>query len=510
MDPTKRIIINTFAQYIKAISNIGLALYSTRVVLAALTTSDYGIYSVIAGVVGMLGFITNALVITTQRYLSFYNGQQNIEHVKRLFTNSLFIHLMMGFSFLLIFLVVKDTIIEGFLTIDPERIGAAKEVYDIVVFIFITTILSSPFKAMLIAHENIVYISIVEILESIFKLILAFLLFFFSGDRLVIYAKGLALILSFSLMAFILYSYSQYKECTFNFKKYPIESKCVKQLSGFAGWTTYGMVAGVLRNQGTAVILNHFFGTIVNAAYGIASQVYGAVSFFSSSLLNAMNPQIMKAEGNHSREHMLDLACKESKFSTALMIIISIPMMIEMPRILDFWLEEVPENTVLFCRAILLAFLLDQTTLGLHSAIQAIGKLKTYSLIMFSPKILYLPITMFMLYEKSSIMMVMILYVVIEGLVAIMRIPFSRYMMGISMRRYLSSVIYPIVPLAATTIFSGLIFSRLLHFDNSFIVTVILTGVIGMIVVWNFTLDSNEQAYVKNIVFKGKKRYEKN
>ena len=106
--------------------------------------------------------------------------------------------------------------------------------------------------------------------------------------------------------------------------------------------------------------------------------------------------------------------------------------------------------------------------------------------------------------------MVMILYVVIEGLVAIMRIPFSRYMMGISMRRYLSSVIYPIVPLAATTIFSGLIFSRLLHFDNSFIVTVILTGVIGMIVVWNFTLDSNEQAYVKNIVFKGKKRYEKN
>jgi hypothetical protein len=115
-----------------------------------------------------------------------------------------------------------------------------------------------------------------------------------------------------------------------------------------------------------------------------------------------------------------------------------------------------------------------------------------------------------MLHEKSSIMMVMILYVVIEGLVAVVRIPFSRYTMGISVRSYLSSVIYPIIPLAATTFFSGLIFSRLLHFNYSFIVTVILTGFVGIIVVWNFTLDSNEQAYVKNIVFKGKKLYEKN
>ncbi len=504
MDPAKRIIVNTFAQFIKAISNIGLALYSTRIVLSALTASDFGIYSVIAGVVGMLGFITNTLVATTQRYLSFYNGQNNTDYVKRLFTNSLFIHIILGGCVYLILHLLRDVVIDEFLVIAPWRILAAKEVYDMVVLIFIISILSSPFKAVLIARENIVYISIVEILEGFFKLALAFLLFSLPGDRLILYARGLTIILSISFVAYVFYSYSRYKECTFNFKKFPLDSECTKQLLGFAGWTTYGMFAGVLRNQGMAVILNHFWGTIVNAAYGIASQVYGAVSFFSSSLLNAMNPQIVKAEGSKNRERMVDLACKESKFSTTLMIVISVPIMIEMPQIVDFWLKEVPDNTVLFCRSILLAFLLDQTTLGLHSAIQAIGKLKAYSLIMFTPKILYLPVMAVLLHLKASLTAIMFLYVVVEGVVAIMRIPFSKYAIGINIRGFFNSVIIPVVPLAMITTVSGVILSHLLQFPYSFIITIMATGFISLVVAWIFTLDDKEQAYVKGLLYRKK------
>lgn len=495
MDPAKRIIINTIAQYVKVITNTILALYSTRIVLDILTFSDYGLFALIAGIVGMLGFITNALIVTTQRYISYYSGESK-EYVKQIFTNSLCIHALLGFLICCFLLSIKYLLIEKFLTIDPARIGTASIVYDITTVIFFTTIMTSPFKALLISHENIVYISTIEIIDGLLKLLLAFSLILFNGDKLIIYTYGLSLILFLNLIAFVSYDVINYKECTFNFKRYPLNKNCTDQLLGFTGWTTYGMLAGVIRNQGTAAIFNHFMGTIVNAAYGIASQVYGTVSFFSSSLLNAMNPQIMKAEGNNNRKLMLELACKESKFSTAMMAIISIPIMVEMPAILDFWLKQVPSNTVLFCRSILLAFLFDQITLGLHSANQAMGNIKKYTILMFTPKILYLPLITLLLYKGSSLTTVMIIYVAIECVVAIMRIPFLKYTAGLRMSNYFRMVILPIIPLSAISFICAITCKAFFNFNYSFFATLIISCLCSIIVAWHFTLDAREREYV--------------
>jgi O-antigen/teichoic acid export membrane protein len=507
MEPAKRIIVNTVAQYIKVITNTILALYSTRVVLDVLTFSDYGLYALIAGIVGMLGFITNALIVTTQRYMSYYDGESREEYVKQIFTNSLCIHALFGFLICCFLLSIKFLLIGKFLTIDPARIETASIVYDITTIIFFTTIMTSPFKALLISHENIVYISLIEIIDGILKLLLAFSLILFHGDKLIIYTYGLSFVLFLNLIAFISYDVIKYRECTFNFKQYPINKKCMKQLLGFTGWTTYGMLAGVIRNQGSAAIFNHFMGTIVNAAYGIASQVYGTVSFFSSSLLNAMNPQIMKAEGNNNRKLMLELACKESKFSTAMMAIISIPIMVEMPAILDFWLKEVPSNTVLFCRSILLAFLFDQITLGLHSANQAMGNIKKYTILMFTPKILYLPIITLLLYKGASLTTIMIIYVAIECAVAIMRIPFLKFTAGLKMSHYFRTAILPIIPLSITSLICAITCKAFFNFSFSFFATLIISGLCSMLVAWFFTLDSREREYVISNIQKTKKTH---
>jgi len=503
MNPTKRIIVNTLAQYTRAILNIGLSLYSTRLVLEALNVDDYGIYSLVAGVVGILGYLTNALVVTTQRYLSFYHGAGDIEKVRRVFANSLFIHIIVALFFGFILFALRGLIMNGStLNIDASRLQAATYVYDITVLMLLVTIIISPFKALLIARENIVYISIVEVADGVMRLLLALTLLVISGDKLIAYAIGMGGILVINLIAFMAYVFAKYQESRFTVSRSTFDKPIIRKLLGFAGWTTYGMVSTVCQTQGLSVVLNHFFGTAINAAFGLATQVNGAVRFVSTSVLNAMNPQIMKAEGNADRQQMLRLAGKESKFSTALMMVLAIPIIVEMPDILDFWLrnKNVPEHTCLFCRAMLLAFLIDQTTLGLHAANQATGIIRNYSLLMYTPKILIVPISWAMLACGMSVDSVMILFVTIELVVAIARIPFLQVTAGLSIRTYLREVLLPLLPQLAVACITSLALSALLHFRLHCLITLPVSIAFSLMALWAFTLDADERAFATRYI----------
>ncbi|MBR6194833.1 MAG: hypothetical protein IKQ58_05115 [Prevotella sp.] len=499
MDPAKRIIANTAAQYLKSITNICLSLYSTRLVLDALNVSDYGVYSLVAGVVGILSYLTNALVVTTQRYLSYNYGIGNLAEVRKVFANSLLIHIIISAVFCLLLLFIESLIMDRMLNIDPARLEAAKVVFRITVAMLVLTIITSPFKALLIARENIVYISIVEVADGVMRLMLAVGLLFVHADKLIVYAIGMGGILLVNFLAYVLYTHFRYEESRLELNSTIIDSTSIRQLTGFAGWTTYGMVAGVCQMQGLAVVLNHFFGTIINSAYGLATQVNGAVRFVSTSVLNAMNPQIMQAEGNGNRQLMIKLACKESKFSTALMMMLAIPIIVETPAILSFWLKEVPEHTTLFCRAMMLAFLIDQLTLGLHAANQATGIIRMYSLIMFTPKILIVPIAWGFLAAGLPVASVMWLYVGIELGVALCRIPFMWHSVGLNMAGYLRTVIVPLIPLCLIACAVSLCMVWLFDFHYRFILTLLVAIPCSLLTFWFFTLDHSEREYVTNL-----------
>ena len=205
----------------------------------------------------------------------------------------------------------------------------------------------------------------------------------------------------------------------------------------------------------------------------------------------------MKAEGNSDRQLMLSLAGKESKFSTALMMVLAIPIIIEMPDILDFWLrnKNVPEHTCLFCRAMLLAFLIDQTTLGLHAANQATGIIRTYSLLMYTPKILIVPISWIMLSLGMTVDSVMCIFVSIELGVAIARIPFLKVSAGLNIRQYIQLVLLPLVPQLLVSCIISLLLVSLLHFPLRFLVTLPVSIVFSIAALWIFTLDSNERQF---------------
>ena len=265
---------------------------------------------------------------------------------------------------------------------------------------------------------------------------------------------------------------------------------------------TYGMGAVAARNQGMAIILNICFSTTVNAAYGIANQVFGAISFLSTSILNAMNPQIMKAEGNKDRKKVFALAEKESKYSTMLLIIILVPLMFEMPSILNVWLTKVPDYCALFCNAILLSFICDQLTAGLNTINQAIGKIRTYTLLMYTPKLAYLPISYILFQNGGTIAEAMGVFVAIELLVALARIPYIHWKTQMSMKDIFLHVIVPLLPLALLACATSGGCQLLFHFKYRFLLTGVLSVSVSFLVSWFTVLDRNERGYFKEQILK--------
>lgn len=501
MEPAKRIIVNTTAQYIKAIVNIGFSLYSTRLVLDVLNVNDYGIYVLVFGITGILGYLTNTFIVTTQRYLSVYIGKGDYDYVKKLFGNSLLIHIVLGVFFFVLLMLFEDLLINHYLDIEPNRRSAAGVVYYLMAGMLFFSIVSSPFKALLITHENIVYISIVEVVDGFLKLLLALCLVIVHTDKLIAYSTGMAIILIANFLAFAIYVLMYYPESRVGLLGWKQRDKeCVCQLLSFAGWTTYGMIASICQTQGTSIVLNKYFGTAMNAAYGVGMQVNSAVRFVSTSVLNAMNPQLMKEEGKGNRDKMLTLAGKESKFSTALMMIVAIPLMVEMDSILSFWLKEVPEYTSLFCNGLLIAFLVDQLTLGLHAANQATGKIKWYTIIMSTPKILYIPFSIIALALGGSVTYVMAIYIIIELIMALFRIPFMKHLVDLDMKKYAKDVLLPLLPLFVVVTGGTLLISRFVNMQYGFLIVVVIGLLLGVCAMWAFCLNKDERQYVENFI----------
>ena len=267
MTNSQRIIVNTIAQYTRTIINVCLSFYSTRLILFTLGQSDYGIYSVVAGVVAMLSFITNALVITTQRYLSFYHGKKNVDQVRLVFGNSWLLHLFIGLFAVLVLSSIGPWITQDFLNIENTRREAALFVYFAAVMMLFLTFITAPVRALFIARENIVYISIIDVFEGVLKLTIAFVLSKITLDHLVTYSSLLICVSAFSLLSLTIYALIQFPE--FHLPKLQeLDKQYIKGLSNFAGWTIYSTGCIIARNQGIAIILNHFHGTIVNSAYG--------------------------------------------------------------------------------------------------------------------------------------------------------------------------------------------------------------------------------------------------
>ena len=501
MNSNTRLIVNTLAQNIRTIINIVLSLYSTRIAMEALGLSDYGICMLVAGIVSLLSYVSNTLIVTTQRFLSYAMGANNQKEMRSVFANSYLIHWILGIVLAVFFLLLTPWLFDGFLNIPADKIGESKVVYYFVTATVLVTFITSPFRALLISHENIVYISIVDVLDGILKLALVFSLFLVDSWRLPLYAMILTSVMLFNLIMLAGYSYFHYKECVLIPNPKVLEWNTCRKLTNFATWTIYGMSCTYARAQGTAIILNRAIGTLANAAYGIATQVHGSVQFLSTAISNAIAPQIIKAEGNGNRSQAIHLTLIASKYGFLLLALASIPIIAEMPSLLRLWLHDEPDNAVFFCRMMLIVSLCDQITISLGILNQAIGRIREYTLVTFTVKMLCIPVSIVCLYYRMDVSFVMYSYLIFEIIAAFIRIPFLIHTADMKLRDFMQEVflrlLFPtFAMLGATWIVCVFIPSS----DWRFLITGSLTILCGTTAIWFTAMNPSEQHHIRSLI----------
>ena len=499
MNNSQRVLVNTLAQYIRVFISMFLSLYTIRIVLKALGADDFGIYSLVAGVVSMLAFVTNALVQTTQRFVSYYQGQGNVQKIKEVFCTSLIIHIVLGLVVVMLLEVLTPFIFDGLLFISPDRINAASTVYQTVVGMLFITFITSPFRALLVSHENIVYISIIDIFDVVLKLLFAILLVYVPMDKLVFYGITMLLVQAFNLVALSLYCARHYVECVFP-RKSMLHVSYVKDLVTFAGWNIYSTACIVGRQQGVAIVVNRILGTVANAAYGIGFQLAGYTNFLSASLVNAVRPQIMKAEGAGDRQKALWLSNVISKFSFFLLSAICVPCIFEMDAILKIWLGSAPDGANIFCIMVLTTIVVDAVTGGLGHINQAVGNIKWYSILMNTPKLISIPIMWIILKYNGSLPLAAASFVVVEALCTWIRVPFVSKTTGLSITLFIKEVVYKEIGPFLILLASCFLCVHFILIPFRFLLTFIIAVVAYFISIWFLGLTNQEKNILSAII----------
>jgi Na+-driven multidrug efflux pump len=496
-----RVVVNTGILYAKMMVTMGISLYSTRLVLNALGASDYGIFNLIAGVIAMLSFLNGAMTVSTQRYLSYHQGTKNAEMQKKVFSNSWVLHIGIGLFVVILLLALEPFWFDGFLNLPADRVLTAQKLYLFMIVSVFFTILSVPFTASLNAHENMLWVAVVQIIESVCKLAIAISLWWFiQEDRLILYGTLMAVLSMLTFTLYAVYALKKYEECSV--RDFRIEKPLMKELGSFAGWNLFGSATSMSKSQAVAVLLNIFFGTIINAAYGIANQVSSQLLIFTQTMFHALNPQIMQSEGMNDRQRMLRLAMIASKFGFFLMAFIAIPVIFEMPAILQLWLKNVPEYTVVFCSLITISYMTNMLTVGLQSAVQATGKIKWIQIIIGSTVLMTIPIAYIFLKMGFPPYSVFVVYIVIEFIACVMRLFFLKKIAGLSIRAYFERVFAKeIIPMIVIIITCWAI-THFLHFEYRFLLTGFVAVLVFAVSIYFTGLCEDEKVLVQGMLKK--------
>jgi len=374
----KRIAKNTLYLYIRMFFTLIVSLYTSRVILDVLGVEDFGIYGIVGGFVGLFSFINASMSGATSRFLTYELGVGDVNKVKNVFSTSIFVHIGIALLVLIILETIGLWYFETQLILPNDRLFAARLVYQFSIFTSLFSIVRIPYMALIIAYEKMNIYAYLEIANVFFKLIVVYLLLLSDIDKLVLYAVLMLVITVIITGCYIIYcNTSIFKSKV----KFVYQRELVYPILSFSGWDLFGNMSVVARTQGVNVLLNLFFGPLLNAAYTISSQVQSAVAMFGYNVVTAVRPQIVKSYATKDYQRMNSLIIYASKFVYILLLILSIPLIVETDFILKLWLKNVPDYTVIFCKYTLLFNFFATVSTVLVSAIHATGNIKRLSLI---------------------------------------------------------------------------------------------------------------------------------
>ncbi len=443
----KRIAKNTIYLYIRTFVSMVVALYTSRKILEVLGVEDFGIFNVVGGIISLMSFISGSMSVATQRYLTYELGRGTEGQFNKAFNMAVYIHAIIA----VIVLIAAETVGVWFmntqLNIPEVRMGAANWVFQATTLSALLGILQTPYNAAIVSHEHMHVYAYVGLGETFAKLFIVLGLFYYPYDRLAVWGFVFFFIQLCSSLIYRFYCIRKFTNCAL--KRNTWDSQLAKSMLGFTGWNMFGTVAWTLKDQGASVLLNIFGDPVVNAARGVSGQVTGAVKGLVGSFQVAVNPQLTKIYASNDSSATCRLLCKSSKFSYFLLLLISIPVLLEINFLLDVWLVEVPPYVALFTRIVIVEALFDTLGGPMITSLMATGRIKWYQIVVGSILLLNIPVAYFLLklgYSIVTPLMVSLIFIILGNAA---RLLFCRSMLGLSVRTYIRTVLVPITMVSA-------------------------------------------------------------
>lgn len=499
---TKRIAKNTLMLYVRMLFGMLISLYTSRVVLQALGVEDYGIYNVVGGVVAMFSMVSSSLSSSVSRFLTFELGKGDMEGLKKVFSTSLSIQLVLSGIIIILAETIGLWFLNTHMTIPDNRLYAANWVFHASVLTFVINLLSVPFSASIVSHERMSAFAYIGILDIILRLLIV-LFIAYSGltfDRLIVYA--LLLVGVVCIMQAIYWSY-----CTRNFEecklKLSFDVSYWKEMSSFAGWNFIGCTAVLLKDQGVNILLNLFIGPVINAARGIAYTVNNVMSSFANNFMTALKPQITKSYAAGDYDYMVSLVERGSRFSYYILLLFALPMMFETEFVLTLWLKDYPEHAVNFVRLILIVTMCDILSNTLINLQVSTGKIRNYQLAVGGMLLMNFPLSYICLkmgFQPESTMFVAL---VVAVACLFLRLLLLRKMVGLSMKRYLHKVCGNVLIVTLTAlIFPSIVVLQMSDGLARFMIICIISVLSTISSIYLLGCNINERKFIREKLFR--------
>lgn len=433
----KRIAKNTAILYVRMLVMMFISFFTSRVMLNALGVDDYGINNVVGGLVSMFSLLSSSLSSSTSRFITFGLGQGDMKELKKIFSTTINIHIIIAIVVVIAIETMGVWFLNNKMNIPLERLYASNWVLQCSVVVFAVGLLSVPYNSAIIAHEKMTVFAYITIIDAVSKLAIVFAIYYYEGDRLILFSVLMMFQSVIRQLVYWIYCKQNFQECVY-IKVW--DKKLNKSIFGFAGWNFIGASSAIMKDQGVNIAINLFTSPAVNAARGIAMQINGIINQFIGGFTTALNPQITKnyAFGDLARMH--SLIFQGTRLSYYLFMFLSIPVFFEIEIILNIWLGQVPEHTILYARLILILSLTEILSYTLITAQLATGKIRNYQLVVGGLQMMNFPISYLFLYLGFFPEVTIIIAIIISQLCLFARLWFLRGMIKLSAKDYLNKV----------------------------------------------------------------------
>lgn len=451
----KRIAKNTMLLYFRMIFIMVISLFTSRINLQSLGVENFGIYNVVGGVVAMFSVFSGSLSVSISRFITFELGKGNKERLQKVFSTAVSIQILLAIGITILAEIAGIWFLNNKMNIPVERLDAANWVMHLSILTFAVSLISVPYNAAIIANEKMSAFAYVSVFEVVAKLGITYYLFISPFDKLKTYAVLLFTLSIILRLIYGVYCKRHFQECSY---KFILDKALFKEMTGFAGWSLFTLVANTLYTQGLNVLLNLFFGPVVNAARGIAVQVQNAVQSFSKNFQMALNPQIIKSYAGGDMDRVHSLVYASSKYGFYMLYFLSLPIIILTPQILSLWLGDFPEDTISFIRLILTIITIDSLGSSIYTMQQATGNIKLYQVVEGSIYLLILPVSYACLKLWHFPELVYFVYLLAVIIAHITRLFVIKRIIPFSISVYCKKVVIPILQMVAVSVIVPLIY----------------------------------------------------